>query len=612
MGWRGSCLSLGMVHGAVRHYCLGGCSALVVCARRSWPVRGGWGRCRMLCLPRFPLLSPRFGRCVSRGVLSGSPLCSLSGTQSNAVCALCGRGPVALLVFSACPLCVCALALWRRPRPSSPSRGWCVARSLCWVLVGPFHAVRAPPPSPASVRCSVWLALGGSDLVPFLPTWLGAARSLWGGCGLGGPSPTPPRALLRAGFARCGGGTRPPGGGASSLGVGRPGLGALPPPTTRPFGRAARAHCPLAVGAGGAGVGTRHQSHSARSCELALRAVGAARGRPGGGRLLPGCGASGVGRSPDPDHSSFWACGRDPLSTGCGCGGCGREAPSPTPQRALLRAGLAHCGGGMRVPWGGRLLPGCGTSGEGHSPIPDLLSFRACGRGPLPTGCGCRVCGRGDPLPTPQHALLRAGVARCGGGMRAPGGGRLLPGCGASGAGRSPNPDLSSLRAHGRGPLPTGRGCGVRAWGPGCPWHLLPCRGSSCVVRASRVQGIRWPLWPGTCPCAVVVSGGVPLWRAPWPRVGAPRLVRSGRSRRSGRLFMSPWCLHPPWGLSPPALLGGCAGHLEASREPGSLCLPLAPAEARALGALRVVPASSLQLWSLAACAAVVWRVWTR
>ena len=69
---------------------------------------------------------------------------------------------------------------------------------------------------------------------------------------------------------------RVPGRGASCLGVGRLGTGALPTPTSRPFGRAAGAHYPLAVGAGGAGVGTRHQRHNARSCELALRAVGAA------------------------------------------------------------------------------------------------------------------------------------------------------------------------------------------------------------------------------------------------------------------------------------------------------------------------------------------------
>ena len=69
---------------------------------------------------------------------------------------------------------------------------------------------------------------------------------------------------------------RVPGGRASCLGVGCPGSGALPPPTTCPFGRAAGAHYPLVVGAGGAGMGTRHQPHSARSCELALRAVGVA------------------------------------------------------------------------------------------------------------------------------------------------------------------------------------------------------------------------------------------------------------------------------------------------------------------------------------------------
>ena len=67
-----------------------------------------------------------------------------------------------------------------------------------------------------------------------------------------------------------------PGGAACCLAVGRPGSGALPPPTTRPFGRAAGAHYPVAVGAGAAGVGTRQQPHSARSCELALHAVGAA------------------------------------------------------------------------------------------------------------------------------------------------------------------------------------------------------------------------------------------------------------------------------------------------------------------------------------------------
>ena len=64
VGWRGGCLAVGLVCGAVRDYCLGGCSSLVVCAWRSRPLRGGWGRCRVLCLPRFPLPAPRFLRCM--------------------------------------------------------------------------------------------------------------------------------------------------------------------------------------------------------------------------------------------------------------------------------------------------------------------------------------------------------------------------------------------------------------------------------------------------------------------------------------------------------------------------------------------------------------------
>ena len=113
--------------------------------------------------------------------------------------------------------------------------------------------------------------------------------------------------------------------------------------------------------------------------------------------------------------------------------------------------------------------------------------------------------------------------------------------------------------------------------GLGVAWHLFLCRGSLRVVRAARLCGTRWPLLLGTCPFALVVAGGVPLWRALWPRFGAPRLVRSGRSR-------------PSQGLTPPDLLRGCAGHVEAGRERGSLCLPLAAAEAAALGLLCVVP----------------------
>ena len=145
---------------------------------------------------------------------------------------------------------------------------------------------RSPTPNHSSFR-----ACGRGRL----PTGCGC-----GGCRRGDPSPTPQRALLRAGFARYGGGMRVPWGGASCLGVGRPGSNALPPPTTRPLGRAAGVHYPLGVGAGDAGMGTRHQPHSARCCELVLRAVGAARGRLGGGVSCLGVGRPGLGALPTP------------------------------------------------------------------------------------------------------------------------------------------------------------------------------------------------------------------------------------------------------------------------------------------------------------------------
>ena len=81
---------------------------------------------------------------------------------------------------------------------------------------------------------------------------------------------------------------RVPGGLGLLPGCGASGDGRSPTPISRPLGRAAGAHYPLAVGAGGAGVGTRQQPHRVRSCVLWGRHEGAR----GGGRLLPGCGAS--------------------------------------------------------------------------------------------------------------------------------------------------------------------------------------------------------------------------------------------------------------------------------------------------------------------------------
>ena len=347
---------------------------------------------------------------------------------------------------------------------------------------------------------------------------------------------------------------RVPGGGASCLGVGGPGSGALPPPTARPLGGLPGPTTHWQWVRGVAGMGTRHQPHSARSCELALRVLGAARGRPGGGRLLPGCGASGVGRSPTPDcPPSGRAVGAHyPLAVGAG--GCGRGNSSQTPQRAILRAGFARCGRSMRVSggaplawvwgvqgqalshpqlpalwagcwgplptgcgcggvrawgpvtnptarslaswlcalwgrhegaWGGRLLAGCGASGVGRSPTPDCPpSGRAAGAHyPLAVGAG--GCGPGDPSPTPQRALFRAGFVRCGGGMRAPGGGASCLGVGRPVSGALPPPTARPL---GGLPGPSPHWLWVQGGGAGVGTRHKP-HSAHCCELALRAVG---------------------------------------------------------------------------------------------------------------------------
>ena len=239
-----------------------------------------------------------------------------------------------------------------------------------------------------------------------------------------------------------------------------------------------------------------------------------------GGRLLPGCGASRVGRSPTPDLSSVRACGRGPLPTGCGCGGCGQGDPSPTPQRALLRAGFARCGGGMRVPGEGGLLAGCGASGDKRSPTPDLSSVWACGRGPLPTCCGCGGCGGGDPSTTPQRALLRAGFARCLGGMRVPGWGASCLGVGHPGSDALPAP---TTRPFGRAagahyPLAVGAG----STDVGTRHQLHSARSSELALRAVGAARGR----PGRAPLAWV--WGVRGRAHSHPRPLVPSGVRPG------------------------------------------------------------------------------------
>ena len=149
---------------AVRHYCLGGCSAPPVCARRSRLARGvraGTWCCVSLV---SPFLAPRVLRYVWRAVLSGCPLPLLAGTPIHGVCAFRALGPVALLVVPACPLRVCALALPQRPLPPLLGGVACAPRAV--PALGAGRALPrglCPSAYPAPVHCSLWRAWGGGS-----------------------------------------------------------------------------------------------------------------------------------------------------------------------------------------------------------------------------------------------------------------------------------------------------------------------------------------------------------------------------------------------------------------------------------------------------------------
>ena len=384
-------------------------------------------------------------------------------------------------------------ALWGRHEGAPEGR--------LWPGCGASGVRHSPTPDLSSVQ-----ACGRGPL----PTDCGC-----GGCGCGHPSPSPQRALLRAGFARCGGGMWVPGGGASCLGVGRSGSGALPPPTTRPFGHAAGAHYPSAVGAGGAGVGNRHPPHSARSCELALRAVGAARGCLGEAAVACMWGVRGQALSKPrplvlsgvrPGPTTHWLSVRGVRAWG----------PVTNPTARALASWLCAPWGQQEGARAGRLLPGCGVSGVGRSPTPDLSPVRACGRGPLPTGCGCGGCGRGHLSATAQCALLQAGFARCGGGTRAPWGGACCLGLGrpGSGARRPPTSRPFGRAAGAHYPLVVGAG------GVGVGTRRQPHSARSCKPALRAVGAARGRLWGA--PLAWV--RGVRGRALAHPR----RLVRSG------------------------------------------------------------------------------------
>ena len=315
-------------------------------------------------------------------------------------------------------------------------------------------------------------------------------------------------------------------------------------------GRAAGAGYPLGLGAGAVGVGTCHQPHSARTCELALRAVGAAGGRSGGGCLLPGCGASVVGRLQNPaahpcavrpGPAAHWQCVRGVWAWG----------PVINPTARALASCLCALWGGTRAPRGGPPFPGCGVSGLAGSPGQDRPFFEQSAGARYPR-LQVRFAGMGARFSLAPSPVLRFVVC-----------------CGHFLGLRHPVADVS--------------------------WHLSLCGG--CGRRCASLACLVAPRWyaaPRPVRLLSVLRSAFPsLCCLPQPPVAvAPGYSGRLRGASGGR---------PRTGIIVPAA-GPCRGR-GAGLAPRLTCSGLRDG---------VVPGGSLGLGSWASCAAVVRSVWTR
>ena len=220
---------------------------------------------------------------------------------------------------------------------------------------------------------------------------------------------------------------------------------------------------------------------------------------------------------------------------------------------------------------------------------PRLPALWAGCRGPLPTCCGCRGVRAWGPVTNPTACALVSWLCALWGRHEGARGGLLLLGCGASGVRRTPTPDCPPFgRAAGaRFPLAVGAVCG--RGGPAVLGTLsrAAVRRVLCALPGFAAPGGRcglapvlvpW-LWPAAC------LSGVPR---------GPALVRcssSGPVALSAPVgFPVAVVPSPTPGAVAPGLIGWLRGARRGRPRTSLLCLPLAPAEARALGALRVVP----------------------
>ena len=415
-------------------------------------------------------------------------------------------------------------------------RGLCVPQARSGCPSGsprvPFSCVcaRAPAVSapahpstrsvPLRVSCPGPLlrlaCLGGGGLVPVPPYLAWPARPAGAACRRGGEGPSP------EGWSATVPSPNRPSSGAGSRGT------------------ATRVFRVRSVWAWGPNTDSTVCALAGRRCSLS----GWRKGVPGGGAFHCCEGRLRTGAPPPPTaHPLGGLLGSVThmlRARACGCGGPSLPLWPACPVGAACRGG------------GGGLSPGqvachrCeGRLVSGAVPPPAACPLGWAAGVPRPVCPGCGRCGRGDPAPAPQLAPLRAGVARCGGGVGLPRGGAFHR---CEGRLRSGAPPPLTARLLGGLLGSATHVLWARACGCGGP-TMSPWR--ACPVGAACSGGGGGPSPGGGSAChrceGRLVSGAVPpptarpLWRA----ARSPRSVCS-RCGRCGRGDPAPVPQHAP------------------------------------------------------------------
>ena len=237
---------------------------------------------------------------------------------------------------------------------------------------------------------------------------------------------------------------------------------------------------------------------------------------------------------------------------------------------ALVRWCIVRCGGGGWASPGGRLPVLRGASGVRRCPLPGRSSSGACSQGSATRVSRARSVRAVDPAPAPQRVPSWAGVARCGGGGRAPPGG--VPSTAARGAWCQapslPRPlVLRSVQPGFRDPrVPGAVDAGM--WTQHRPHSVRPCGPALLAVGVAggRPRGGAFHRCEGR-----LVSGAVPP-----PAALALRSVQPGFRDPCvpGAVDAGVWAQYRPHGVRPcgPALLA--VGVVE-GRPRGGCLLPL-------------------------------------